>query len=1188
MQNDGVCILIRNGFLNSLMNASILSRWQGRSWAIVFTLLGLVVSLTAQDVTPKSVILFIGDGMGFEHVKAARCYNGASLSFESLPYQGQVTTYSANNAVTDSAASGTAIATGVKVNNYTVSIANPGDGSDLQTTLEFYQTRGKKVGLVTTTYLTHATPATFGAHAADRNSYTEIASDYLSQTKPNILFGGGGNGLTTAATIAAGYQVATDIAGFDDLALEDKSYISAQFGTTFMPYEADQSYESYPYPHLSEMVAKALNELDPLRTDPNGFFLMVEGGMIDQACHDNNLEQSIHETLELSRAVKVALDWAAGRNDTLILVTADHETGGLVVTQDNGPGVYPNVTWSTTGHTAANVPAYAWGMHAGRVTGVLDNTDIHRICTGKPIPVNVTLVAAGSTWKYEASGADLGTDWRAAGYSDTGWPYGPAQLGYGDGDETTIIPKTSPVYPCYYFRHHFSIDDRTAYDALSLRILRDDGAIVYLNGVEVARYNMPAGDVTYNTLASSASEFGWDAAVSIDNLLIAGDNVLAVEVHQGNSTSSDLSLDLELKAVRTAPDTTAPMISNVAIEVTDISAVVTWDTDEPSDSEVIYEIVGSNDPSTAIVPALVTQHSVQITGLEPETAYSYQVSSADAAGNLRVSEIGNFTTSTFDNDPPSAPVLTAVAGDGLVSLSWTVAIDPDGGTVSYSVYRTTNEEDYEVLTSEAIPTIEYTDTTALNGTTYSYIVRAHDAQNDPAVYADSDSVTATPTKPDYNAYVNQNPSMLSGTMSGDYSNLKGASDGSQTLSETKIGLYGQLEAQYTLQTIATPAEINGCTLILNATTTTSLDDGLWNVLAWNGTEWQQVCTFGIGITTVEIPLDSSYVAANGIIQIAITDGADLRKEKLDSVAIDQLYVSIATGPANQAPSATADSYSTQEDTAVTLGVLDNDTDPDGGTLSAVLVAGPTHGTLALNSDGSFTYTPSANFNGVDSFTYKASDGLAESKAATVTITVTAVNDAPVALAQTVSAVKDTPVTITLVGTDVDGDPLNYDYTQPSYGTLSESELILIYTPAPGYTGPDSFTFTVNDGTVDSESATVTITVTEASPTPVIHIQRIDLAVVPAGKNVKATATVRIVDQAGLPFSGATVSGGWDFNGNPIGTASGVSDANGMAVISSAPVKASSGTFAFTVTNVTASGADYDSSTSVTTGSITFP
>jgi alkaline phosphatase len=198
----------------------------------------LAVALLAPALDAENVILFIGDRMGNEHVKAARCYNGGPLSFEALPHQAQVTTHSANNSVTDSAASGTAIATGVKVNNYVVSLAIPGDGSELETSLELHQKLGRRTGLVTTTYLTHATPATFGAHETDRNNYSQIGLDYLNRSRPNILFGGGGNGLTPENTIAAGYSVATDSAAFNALN-SATAYLSAQFGATYMPYEAD-------------------------------------------------------------------------------------------------------------------------------------------------------------------------------------------------------------------------------------------------------------------------------------------------------------------------------------------------------------------------------------------------------------------------------------------------------------------------------------------------------------------------------------------------------------------------------------------------------------------------------------------------------------------------------------------------------------------------------------------------------------------------------------------------------------------------------------------------------------------------------------------------------------------------------------------------------------------------------------
>ncbi|MDI9589031.1 MAG: Ig-like domain-containing protein, partial [Acidobacteriota bacterium] len=200
---------------------------------------------------------------------------------------------------------------------------------------------------------------------------------------------------------------------------------------------------------------------------------------------------------------------------------------------------------------------------------------------------------------------------------------------------------------------------------------------------------------------------------------------------------------------------------------------------------------------------------------------------------------------------------------------------------------------------------------------------------------------------------------------------------------------------------------------------------------------------------------------------------------------------------NVAPVAGNDSYTVAEGGVLTVaarGVLTNDTDFDPTILTAVKVTDPVNGTLTLNTDGSFTYTPAANYHGTDTFTYKANDGLADSNVATVTITVTAVNDAPVAQDQTVTTAEDTAKAITLAATDADGDTLTYAIVAgPTHGTLSGTAPNLTYTPAANYNGPDSFTFKANDGTADSNVATVTITVTPVNDAPVAQDQSVTTA-----------------------------------------------------------------------------------------------
>ena len=205
---------------------------------------------------------------------------------------------------------------------------------------------------------------------------------------------------------------------------------------------------------------------------------------------------------------------------------------------------------------------------------------------------------------------------------------------------------------------------------------------------------------------------------------------------------------------------------------------------------------------------------------------------------------------------------------------------------------------------------------------------------------------------------------------------------------------------------------------------------------------------------------------------------------LPSMTSEPARVSITVTPVNDKPVAYAQSVLTQEDTSTVITLTATDIDNDQDDLVYSLASQPSHGTATL-SGNKVTYTPASNYNGTDSFTYRVNDGAANSSAATITITVEAVNDAPVANTQSFTTSEDTAKAVTLSGSDIDGDPLTYVIVEsPAHGTLSGNAPNLTYTPAENYNGSDSFTFKVNDGTVDSEPVAVSITVTAVNDAPV--------------------------------------------------------------------------------------------------------
>ena len=317
----------------------------------------------------KNVILMIGDGMSLMHVYSAWTANRGKLFLENCQAVGLSKTYCANKLITDSGAGGTAIATGQKTNYHSVGVDTL--GNPLNSLIDLCYDKGLSSGIIVTCRLWDATPADFCCHNKDRDLEDEIVADYVN-CKADFVFGGGAEKFVNRADGRDIFQELRDAGFATPQSWEDLSYINN--GKVFAAlYPVDT-----PLPaERGDLLSRAsLKGLEILNQNEKGFFLMIEGSQLDDYGHFNNLDLLMQETHDFDRTIGSVYEWAAEDGETLVIVTADHETGGLTLIdgdKDEGKIV---CKFSTDGHSGVMVPVYAFGPGSENFTGIYENTDI--------------------------------------------------------------------------------------------------------------------------------------------------------------------------------------------------------------------------------------------------------------------------------------------------------------------------------------------------------------------------------------------------------------------------------------------------------------------------------------------------------------------------------------------------------------------------------------------------------------------------------------------------------------------------------------------------------------------------------------------------------------------------------------------------------------------------------------------
>jgi alkaline phosphatase len=324
---------------------------------------------------PKNIILMVGDGMGLTQITAGLYSNNNTLFLEQFPVTGLIKTHSSRHIVTDSGAGATAFSCGCKTYNGAIGVCK--DKKPCPTILEQAEEQGFATGLVSTSSITHATPASFIAHVPDRADMETIAT-YFLKTDIDLFIGGGMKYFNRRTADQRNLVGELQEKGYvvNDYSEQKLSNLKPSPDKPFAWFSAAEEPEGVNKGRDYLPVAARMAPEFLKKRSEKGFFLMIEGSQIDWASHANNAPNTVREMLDFNAAIGAALQFAEADGETLIVITADHETGGMALEQSRSPDTL-DMTFTTKVHTASMVPVFAYGPGAEQFNGVYDNTAIY-------------------------------------------------------------------------------------------------------------------------------------------------------------------------------------------------------------------------------------------------------------------------------------------------------------------------------------------------------------------------------------------------------------------------------------------------------------------------------------------------------------------------------------------------------------------------------------------------------------------------------------------------------------------------------------------------------------------------------------------------------------------------------------------------------------------------------------------